>query len=138
MSQYTLETIMNMLQFSLQNFSENQQLILKLLLLLRDEIQSCTGRKSVYRYRLVHQFYTEYKYYYTALSYVTQALREPDDPSDKIQSVVQEVINHSVVGELTLSQRELGTQANNRLLFVSAVERLIEKDPVFERLRPWL
>ena len=92
----------------------------------------------MYRYRLVHQFYTEYKYYYAALLYVTQVLREPDDPSDKIQSVVQEVINHSVVGELTLSQRELGTQANNRLLFVSAVERVIEKDPVFERLRPWL
>lgn len=70
MSQYTLETVMNMLQFSLQNFSENQQLILKLLLLMRDEVQSCTGRKSVYRYRLVHQFYTEYKYYYAALLYI--------------------------------------------------------------------
>lgn len=65
-------------------------------------------------------------------------LREPDDPGDKIQSIVQQVVAHSTVGELTLSQRELGTQANNKLLFVTAVERLVEKDPVFERLRPWL
>ena len=55
---------------------------------MRDEIQSCTGRKSVYRYKFVHQFYTEYKYYYTALLCIAQALREPDDAGDKIQNIV--------------------------------------------------
>ena len=92
----------------------------------------------MYRYRFVHQFYTEYKYYYAALLYIAQVLREPDDPSDKIQSIVRQVIGYSTAGELTLSQRELGTQANNKLLFISAVERVIERNPVFERLRPWL